>query len=317
MDPTPAPTRPPVPTATVVVATPSPAPSAAATPVATPVLADTPPPTPTPPPLVNVPTPSHTPAPSAPDGVLTTKQIALHREAATRLGLIVEETFAEIRRALLAGEKPTEAGVVAFVSTLLARDKLVTEKRPLVSAGPNGSYPDHPGGTDQVLATGQVLLVEIVAKKDDPDGVYARTTWTAFAGKKVEVPARVEKVWKMVRDAREAAISRAADRVAAKKAVSGDDVDVAARTVIKRAKHGPWFQHSAGVSLGATLPGAGLSLSTGEKRAIAADTCYALRPAVYYPAEFGVRTEISFCVTGGAFEITTGIRQREIRPLLD
>lgn len=311
VDPTPIATRPPTPIPSIA-ATPMPTPAPA-----TPVVADTPPPTPTPPPLVNVPTPVHTPSPAAPDGVLTAKQIALHKEAAARLGIIVEETFAEIRRALHANEKPTEAGVVAFIAERLARDRLVTEKRPLVSAAANASYPDHPGGTDQAIVQGQVLLIDVMAKRDDPDGVYARTTWTAFVGKKAEIPARVDKVWKMVRDAREAAISRAGDRIAAGKPVSGEDVDVAARTVIKRAKHGPWFQHSAGVSLGGSLAGTGLSLSTGEKRPIPADTCYALRPAVYYPAEFGVRTEISVCVTGGALEITTGIRQREIRPLLE
>jgi Xaa-Pro dipeptidase len=264
-----------------------------------------------------VPTPSATPGPAAPDGALTARQIALHKEAAVRLAIVVEETFAEVRRASLANERVSEAGLVAFIATRLSRDGLVTERRPLVSAGANGSYPDHPGGTDNAITPGQVLLVDVIAKKDDPDAVYARTTWTAYTGTKAQIPARVDRVWKMVRDSREAAIARIADRVAAGKPVTGDEVDQTARTVIRKHKHAPWFQHAAGESLGTGLTGTGAALRAGEKRALAVDTCFTLRPAVYYPAEFGVRTEVDLCITKAGVDVTTGIRQREIRPLFD
>lgn len=308
------------------VVSPSPSPSASATP------APTPDPRPPPPPLVdaasrdaradnlsvvNVPAPTTTPAPAAPDGKLTAKQIALHKEAAARLAIIVEESFAEVRRAFRANERLSEAGLVAFVAQRLARDGLVTERRPLVSAGPNGSYPDHPGGTDNALLPGQVVLIEVTAKKDDPDGVYARTTWTAFTGTRAQIPARVQRVWNMVRDAREAALERLGDRITAGEPVTGEEVDEAARRVIRKKKHAPWFQHSAGESLGTALAGTGAALRAAETRPIAPDTCFTLRPAVYYPAEFGVRTEVDVCVTAAGVDVTTGVRQREIRPLFD
>lgn len=234
-----------------------------------------------------------------------------------RLGIVIEETFAEVRRAFLANERVSEAGLVAFIAKRLARDGLVTERRPLVSAGSNGSYPDHPGGTDNAITPGQVLLVEVMAKRDDPDGVYARTTWTAFTGTKTQIPARVDRVWKMVRDSREAAIERLGDRIAAGKPVTGEEIDQAARAVIRKQKHAPWFQHAAGESLGTGLLGTGAALRAAETRLLVAGTCFSLRPAVYYPAEFGVRTEVDLCLTEKGVEITTGVRQREIRPLFD
>lgn len=255
-----------------------------------------------------------TPAPAAPDGVLTPAQLALHKEAAARLTVIVEETFAEMRRALLANERVTEAGLIAFVAQRLSRDGLVTERRPIVAAGSNGSYPDHMGGSDVAIGRAQVVLVDVMAKKDGPDGVYARTTWVAFTGKKAEIPARVERVWKMVRDAREGALEEMRRGGAGMRA---GDADLAARRVIKKQKHAPWFQHGAGESLGGALAGSGAPIRADEPRKLAANACWALRPAVYYPAEFGVRSEVSVCIVAGGVEVTTGVRQREIRPLLD
>ena len=244
--------------------------------------------------------------------------MVLHRHAARRLTIIVEEAFAEIRRALTAEEAITEAAVVAFIEQRFARDGLVAGHPPRVAAAAHGSYPDHAGGTSSPIRRGDVVVVELMARRNSPGAVHARTSWTAFAGTKEEIPQRVARVWQIVKDAREAALGLVRERIDAGATVTGAEVDAAARSAIRRAKHGSWFLHPAGRALGPTPAAEGPSLAAGETRALAAGRCFALHPAIYYPGEFGMRTEVSFCVTRqGAPEVTTGVRQVEIRPLLE
>lgn len=253
----------------------------------------------------------------AADGMLTEAQRATHREAAARLPIIVEETFAEIRRALLAGEPLTEAAVAAFVEQRLLRDGLVGPGKPVVVSGTKTSSHDFAGGTQRRISEGDLLVLEIVARRNAPDAVHARVTWTAFAGRKHEIPKRAERAWNLVRDSRDRALEKLTARVERGAAVTGEELDEWARRVVRRAKTSALWKHASGISLGMEPVGTGAEIRRGEKRPLADGGCWSLRPGLYHERELGVRTEIDFCVTGRNVEITTGIPQREIRPLLD
>lgn len=253
----------------------------------------------------------------APHGVLTATQRALHREVAMRLPVVVEETFAELRRALRAGEPITEAAVVSFIEERLRRDGLVAPARPVVVSGAKTAQHDFAGGTQRRIAEGDLVLLEIVARRDAPDAVHARVSWVAFAGRKHEIPKRAQRAWTLAREARDAALQKLASRVESGRSVTGDELDEWVRRVIRRAKTSARYAHAAGISLGMEAVGTGAEIRRGETRALADGACWSLRVGLYHEKELGVRTETDFCIEGRRVDVTTGVRQREIRPLLE
>lgn len=258
---------------------------------------------------------------------LSEAQIAQHREAAERLHVIVEEVFAETARRFRAGDPPTPSQLQIFIENAYGRDELVAFERPVIargihSADPNfENAPPMPGDDSATpLREGDLLLVNVFARLDVPDAIHADITWMAFVGRTAAIPPRVQKVWTMVAAARDAALATLRDRLRVGRPVTGEELDEAARRVVRKARHEPWYLHPTGHALGAgeQLFGAGANLKRGDTRPILPGTCFTIEPGVYYPNEFGVRSEIDVCVTRkNAAEVTGGVSQRAIRALLD
>lgn len=249
-------------------------------------------------------------------GRLTAPQIARHREAAERLFVIVEETFAEAGRALRAGEPVSEASLRALVVRALERDGLVSEGPPVVAVGAHAADPAYLGASDAPIRRGDLILLNVHGRGSGPDGVYADLTWMAFAGRTEELPKRVVRVWDMVIAAREAALERLGRRLRSGDPVRGEEVDEAARRVVRTRKHEPWYLHPTGHSLDGRPFGGGPDLKPGEERLLGDGLCFTVEPGVYYPHEFGVRSEVNVCMEGGK-AILSGTRQQRIRALFD
>ena len=80
------------------------------------------------------------------------------------------------------------------------------------------------------------------AKLDVPDGVYYDITWVGYCGERP--PEAMEKVFGIVRDARDKAIARVKSAVAAKEPLCGYQVDDAARAHIREAGYARVFLSS-------------------------------------------------------------------------
>lgn len=81
-----------------------------------------------------------------------------------------------------------------------------------------------------------------------------------------------------------------AGEAAAKAGNRLEDVDIAARNVIKKYGYGDYFIHRTGHGIGIDCH-EGPSAGTGEKTLIAPGMAFSCEPGIYLPGEFGVRIE--------------------------
>jgi Xaa-Pro dipeptidase len=249
------------------------------------------------------------------EATLTVEQLASHQRAARALRSIVDETFAEIAQLIASGRPVSEVSVQDSVMARFSAQGLVTHAPPIVAVNEHSADP-HYGPTakhDRAIRRGDFILLDLWAKEAAPDSVYADFTWVAFAGDKV--PAEHSRVFRIVADARDAAVDLVQRRVSAGEAVSGREADRAARSVIEAAGFGDAFVHRTGHSIGREVHGTGAnldSLETLDDRALIDNTCFSVEPGIYLPGKFGVRSELDMTIENGRASVSGEPRQREI-----
>jgi Xaa-Pro dipeptidase len=196
---------------------------------------------------------------------------------------------------------------------------LVTHAPPIVAVNEHSADP-HYGPTpkhDRAIRRADFILLDLRAKETAPDSIYADFTWVAFAGDKV--PAEHARVFKIVADARDAAVDLVQRRVAAGGLVSGREADRAARSVIETAGFGEAFVHRTGHSIGREVHGTGAnldSLETLDDRRLIDNTCFSVEPGIYLSGKFGVRSELDMTIENGRALVSGEPRQREIVAIL-
>ena len=249
------------------------------------------------------------------EAVLTEAQIESHFEAQRRLDGVLDETWRFIADAVRSGYETDEFAVVQQMQRAMAAEGLWTDHGPNVSAGPNSadSHYEADADTSRIIKTGDFLLIDCWAKlADDPDAVWYDITWTAVIGR--EPTEREVTVFTAVRDARDAAIERVQTAYAAGESIAGWQADDAAREVIRAAGFGPQFTHRTGHNIAAELHGNGAhldNLETHDERLLLPNTCFSVEPGIYFPGEFGVRSEIDMITRPGE-AVVTGPSQTEL-----
>jgi Xaa-Pro aminopeptidase len=247
-------------------------------------------------------------------------ELAGHRRAAEALAEIAREALTWAGGALTRGEEVRETTVQRRVLEAFVRAGLVTDHPPLAAFAENAANPHYePGeGADRRLAPNEVLLLDLWAGPA-PGTVFADQTWMAFAG--AEPPAEVTRVWNVVRDARDAAVARLVEKWGAPggragtRAVTGAELDDAARGVIRAAGYGEFFVHRTGHSIDRELHGSGPHLDnfeTADTRQLQSGIGFSVEPGVYFPGRFGVRSEINVYLADSGPEVTPAAPQREL-----
>ena len=253
------------------------------------------------------------------EATLTREQLGSHQRAASALRTIVDETFSEISRLLAADRKVSEVSVQESVMARFAARGLVTHAPPIVAVNEHSADPHYGPAAkhDRAIRRGDFVLLDLWAKESASDSIYADFTWVAFAGDKV--PAEHARIFKIVVDARDAAVALVQRRVAAGVPVSGREADRAARSVIEAAGFGDAFVHRTGHSIGREVHGTGAnldSLETLDDRSLIDHTCFSVEPGIYLPGKFGVRSELDMTIEDGRATVSGEPRQREIVALL-
>ena len=158
---------------------------------------------------------------------------------------------------------------------------------------------------------GDWVLIDLWAREDGPEAIFADITWVAYLGNKA--PAKHREVFDVVVGARDAAVQMATQRLASGQELQGWEVDKAARDFIAERGYGQYFTHRTGHSLGRTVHAGGVnmdSLETYDTRTLVPGLGFTIEPGVYL-REFGVRSEIDLYVGPDGLEVTTPI-QREV-----
>ena len=262
------------------------------------------------------------------EAVLTEHQIATHFEAQRRLDAVLAAGWKYIGDSVRSGAHITEFDVVEFLRAEMQTAGLWTDHGPNCSAGPNSadSHYEPTQENSRTIRNGDFVLIDIWAKlastadpkQPNPTAIWYDITWTAVIGR--EPTAREQIIFDTVRDARDAAIEAVQRAYAEGRPIAGWEADDAARAVIRDAGFGPYFTHRTGHNIAIMLHGNGAhldNLETHDERLLLPNTCFSVEPGIYFPGEFGVRSEVNMITSPGSPEhggsaIVTGPLQREL-----
>jgi Xaa-Pro aminopeptidase len=242
-----------------------------------------------------------------------------HKRAAERLGAIKDDAFAWIGAEVRAGRKPSETDVQDHMWKEFAARGVAADGRPIVAVNENAANPHYAptAATAKKIGAGDLVLIDLWGHiADDPRAIYADITWVGYVGD--VVPERVAALWKIVVDARDAAVALVAARVAHRQPVRGFEADRAARDVIEKAGHGAHFIHRTGHSIDTSDHGDGANLDdyeTHDPRALVEGAGFSIEPGIYLPGDLGLRSEIDCYIGHDGLEVTT-VAQKEIVPIL-
>ena len=249
------------------------------------------------------------------EAVLTEDQIQSHFEAQRRLDGVLDEAWRFIGEATRDGGTTDEFSIVQRLQKAMEGEGLETDHGPNVSAGPNSadSHYEPTSESSRLIRSGDFLLIDCWARlADNENAIWYDITWTATVGR--GPTAREEEIFTIVRDARDAAIERIQEAYAAGRTIAGWEADDAAREVIGNAGFGAQFTHRTGHNIARSLHGFGAhldNLETHDERLLLPNTCFSVEPGIYFPGEFGVRSEVNMITRPGSAQVS-GPRQMEL-----
>ena len=243
--------------------------------------------------------------------------LASHLEAGKAVHAAINGAFAAIRAAVRAGKVLNEYDVQQEMLGIFAANGVETDEPPIVAVNANAANPHYDPAKDSALPIreGDFVLLDVWAKQSKPGAVYFDVTWTGYVGE--TVPARYTEVFNIVREARDAAVSRVKEAMQQGSPLYGYQVDDAARGVIERAGYGDKFVHRTGHSIGEDVHGNGANmdnLETHDSRQVLPRTCFSVEPGIYLD-DFGVRSEVNVYVEEHDARVTGEIQQAVV-PIL-
>lgn len=240
------------------------------------------------------------------------EQIKTHFEARDVIDALTAEAFKEIGRRVRNGGTH-EHEIQQWFMEAFARENMVTDDPPIVAVNANSGNPHYEPRADRPvpIREGDLVLLDVWAKKNKPGAVYYDITWMGVVAKAASD--RQREIFKIVSEARDIGVKTVQNAVAAHKPIAGWEVDQAVRGHIKHAKYGDYFIHRTGHSIGTEVHSNGANmddLEIHDERRILPNSCFSIEPGIYLP-EFGVRSEVNVLVRAGSAEVTGKI-QKEI-----
>lgn len=249
------------------------------------------------------------------EAVLTDEQIASHYAAQQAIDGILAECFREMGRRVR-NSGTTELAMAEWLREAMRREGLTWgDHGPDVSVNRNSSdqHYEPTAENTQPIRVGDLVLIDIWARKNSPGTVFYDITWTGVVGR--EPNDRERQVFDAVIAARDAAIRVVEKAFAEGKPIFGYQADDAARQVIQAAGFGDFFTHRTGHNIGTEIHGSGAHLDnfeTHDERRILPNTCFSVEPGIYLP-EFGVRSEIDMMTRPGEAKVTGRIQRELVR----
>jgi Xaa-Pro dipeptidase len=220
-----------------------------------------------------------------------------HLAATPLVATIKDQAFALIAEKLRAGARISEFDVRNFILEAFAAQALETQDAPVVAVNANSGNPHYEPTAEQsaVIRRGDWILIDLWARLPGESNVFSDITWVAYAGR--DVPERHQRVFDLVRDARDAGVALLQSAWKEGRELMGFEVDALVRDRIQAAGYGDAFLHRTGHSLapGVRLHALGVNIDdfeTHDTRRIGPGVGFSIEPGVYLP-EFGVRLEIN------------------------
>lgn len=247
------------------------------------------------------------------EAVWSDDQLAMHKEGAEKMQKIILETFAEIKRRMLANEPTTEIDVQQFMMSRYAPAGMRSSPM-IIAVNANAASPHYfpTKERNSPIKRGDLVLIDAVSKMDKPRAPAVDLTWMGYVGE--SVPDEYVKIWNIVYEAQQAAFNFVKTSFQTGKPIRGADVDDVSRGIIRKAGYADQFLHRTGHSIGEEGHGNGANidnLETRDSRRLIPRTAFSIEPGIYLTGKFGVRSEIDvYLLENDA--IITAPHQREI-----
>ena len=252
---------------------------------------------------------------------LSMEDYASHTKASESMQMIKDSAFKEIACRIKSGNNPTEYEIYEYMLELYKQENMIAEDGPIVAINEHAADPHFEPRKDITtkIKEGDLVLIDLWAKKNEPNSIYYDITWMGYVG--VKVPEKIENIFQIIRKGRDAAFDLVAQRFAECKPVTGMEVDDACRKIIEDAGYGKYFIHRTGHNIGEEVHGNGChidNLETKDERVIIPGTCFSVEPGIYMPEEkLGFRTEIDVFVTDEGKVEVSGRRQEAVISILN
>ncbi|MBX7150175.1 M24 family metallopeptidase [bacterium] len=254
------------------------------------------------------------------DATWDNEQWQMHQEAGKGLIETVHEAFAFIKENIRAGKKLTEFDVQNFMLQCFEKRNIYSSSAPNCSVNENSGDP-HYEPTETIfkeIKKDDFVLIDLWAKKKAPRSVYADYAWVGYVGE--TVPEKYEKIFQVVKGARDAAVDFLKKNLKSGQPVYGWQVDDASRQYIVSKGYGEYFIHRTGHSIGEEVHGNGANMDnmeTKDIRRILPRTCFSIEPGIYFYNDFGIRSEIDAYITENNDVVVTGAPMQEsVIPIL-
>jgi Xaa-Pro aminopeptidase len=245
-----------------------------------------------------------------------------HREASEVVKEVAAEAFQVAARAVRDGSPTTEGALSQWIRDRLAERGLGVENDCIVAIGPRAADPHYnPGSIGETINRGDVLLIDLWGKRAEDD-CPADQTWMGYLGPRL--PDEVQKIWTIVRDARDAALAFLAARAGEGRPIRAFEVDDVTRGHIAEHGYGDYFLHRTGHSIDRELHGSGPNLDNLETRddrllvpLLVPGIGFSVEPGIYLADHLGVRTEVNVYWGTDGPEVTVSGAQEDVFLLLD
>lgn len=252
------------------------------------------------------------------NAVYSERSFALQQKANEIALGIKDAAFKEIARLINEKGETDEYTIQQFISDRYHENGMVYDDAPIVAIGPNASNP-HYGPTKDIhspIHKGDLVLIDMWAKINDPDGVYSDITWMGFVGD--SVPEIYAKRFSILKNAIDEAVAFL-KRELPKRRVEGWEVDRLVRDYIGKTTYGQYFIHRTGhnIAVDVSPHGPGVNIDDYEshdEREIVDGVTFSLEPGIYAP-DFGERSETNVYIQHRQPLVVAG-RQQEIIPIL-
>lgn len=253
------------------------------------------------------------------EAVWTDEQLESHQYATTTLRRIVDDTFTHVRSSIVKERELTEYDLQQFILSRIHDAGMTTSSAPIAAVDAHSADPHYEPAElgSSPISRGNLLLIDLWAKRTEPGSVYGDITWTAYTEN--QVPAKQRLIFDLVRRGRDAALSFVRERVTLGRFPFGWEVDEVCRNVIREAGYGDFFVHRTGHSIGEEVHGNGANidnLETQDSRRLMPRTCFSIEPGIYLPGEFGIRSELDVYVSDQEALVYGEPLQTEIVPIL-
>ena len=218
-----------------------------------------------------------------------------HLEVADLLREIVLHAFRLVGEHIQENKQITEHDVQQFILQQFENNNLFTDHLPIVAANQHSGDPHYEtlaqGST--ILKPNDFLLIDLWAKQKTKNAVYADITWVASISQEIQ-PIH-QKIFNIVKEARDAAVEFVQTSFAQQTAIQGYQVDDICRNYITDKGYGDYFIHRTGHNIERELHGRGVHMDnyeTRDERYILNNMGFSIEPGIYLP-EFGVRLELN------------------------